>query len=276
MNLLTASIVLYKNDPQMVTRVIESFFDGYIEEKGPRRLLYLIDNSPNDELKKLQTINPNNIVYKFLGDNVGYGRGHNVAIRKSIEQGAPYHVVLNPDIWFDATTIPNLLDFMESNHNVGCVAPKIKNEDGSLRYCCRLLPTPQHHIVRRFLPNFLKSSKKDDVYLMKHHDYSKVVYTPNASGCFMFLRNKALQEVGLFDENIFMYYEDTDLSRRVHQKYQLCCIPNASAVHWANRESYKSFTMLKVHIKSAIYYFNKWGWFFDKERREVNKKYTNI
>ena len=65
MNLLTASIVLYKNDPQMVTRVIESFFDGYTEEKGPRRLLYLIDNSPNDELKKLQTINPNNIVYSL-------------------------------------------------------------------------------------------------------------------------------------------------------------------------------------------------------------------
>lgn len=274
MNMITGSIVLYKNDPQMVTRVIESFFDGYIENGDPRRLLYLIDNSPNDELKKLYSINPNNTEYIFLGDNVGYGRGHNVAMRKSIEQGASYHIVLNPDLGFDATTIPSLWAFMESNKEVGCVAPKIVNDDGSLRYCCRLLPTPQHHIARRFLPGFLKSSKRDDVYMMKNHDYSKIVYTPNVSGCFMFFRNTALQEVGLFDENIFMYYEDIDISRRVHQKYELCCIPNATAIHWANRESYKSFKMLKVHIKSAIYYFNKWGWFFDKERRIVNKQYT--
>lgn len=272
--MLTASIVLYKNDPEMVSRVIDSFFDKYKEGDIPKRRLFLIDNSPSDVLKKMQTQNPKNITYFYTGENMGYGRGHNIAIRKSMEIGAPYHIVLNPDLSFDSSTIPNLLEYMDTHPDVGFVAPQIINEDGSLRYCCRLLPTPQHHIARRFLPQFLKRSQSDDIYMMKHHDYSDVVYAPSMSGCFMFFRNSALRDVGLFDENIFMYYEDIDISRRVHEKYKVCCIPNARAIHLASRESYKSFKMLKVHIKSALYYFRKWGWICDNERRLINKKYT--
>ena len=95
---------------------------------------------------------------------------------------------------------------------------------------------------------------------------------PILSGCFMFLRTEALEKVGLFDEHFFMYMEDFDLNRRIHCVYKTIFFPEAVVVHEYQKASYKNIKLLKAHIKSAIYYFNKYGWFFDKERKKANKK----
>jgi hypothetical protein len=95
---------------------------------------------------------------------------------------------------------------------------------------------------------------------------------PYLSGCFMFFRTKALQDVGLFDERFFMYMEDVDLSRRMHSKYKTIFLPTVSIYHEYEKASYKNFKSLKMHLKSSIQYFNKWGWFIDKERKKINIK----
>ncbi len=88
----------------------------------------------------------------------------------------------------------------------------------------------------------------------------------------MFLRNSVLKDVGLFDENIFMYLEDVDLNRRIHAKYKTIFYPKVSIYHEYQKESYMSKKLLMYHIRSAIYYFSKWGWFFDKQRDIINSK----
>ena len=95
---------------------------------------------------------------------------------------------------------------------------------------------------------------------------------PILSGCFMFLRTEALEKVGLFDEQFFMYMEDFDLNRRIHRAYKTVFFPEAVVVHEYQKASYKNIKLLKAHIKSAIYYFNKYGWFFDKERKIINAR----
>ena len=72
-----------------------------------------------------------------------------------------------------------------------------------------------------------------------------------------------------------MYLEDTDLNRRIHSKYKTIFYPNVSIIHEYAKESYVNKKLLIYHIKSAIYYFNKWGWLFDKERGMINKKCLN-
>ena len=69
-----------------------------------------------------------------------------------------------------------------------------------------------------------------------------------------------------------MYFEDFDLMRRIHNVSKTIFYPNVSIIHDHAKESYKSNKMLILHIKSAIKYFNKWGWIFDKERKEMNKR----
>lgn len=87
----------------------------------------------------------------------------------------------------------------------------------------------------------------------------------------MFLRTNILKKVGLFDEKFFMYLEDTDLTRRIHKVAKTIYFPYVHIYHEYGKGSYKNFKLLYYHIDSAIKYFNKWGWFFDKERDFINK-----
>jgi GT2 family glycosyltransferase len=86
----------------------------------------------------------------------------------------------------------------------------------------------------------------------------------------MFLRTKALTVSGLFDERFFMYPEDIDLSRRIHEHYDTLYYPHVFITHKHEAASYRNYKMLWIHIKNMVKYFNKWGWFKDKKREEIN------
>ena len=87
-----------------------------------------------------------------------------------------------------------------------------------------------------------------------------------------FFRTSELVSVGGFDERFFLYLEDTDLCRRLGKRTKLVYLPTAIVIHEHQRGSYKSMKMLLIHIRSAIQYFNKWGWFFDRDRSRINNQ----
>ena len=103
---------------------------------------------------------------------------------------------------------------------------------------------------------------------------------PILSGCFIFSRISVLNEIEGFDKRYFMYMEDYDLCRKIGQKYKVVYYPEVKIFHEHGKASYKSKKLMMFHIKSAIKYFNKWGWFFDKERKikndEMRKRYKNL
>ena len=190
--------------------------------------------------------------------------------------GSDYHIVLNPDIYFSAEVLPELVSYMDSNSDVGYILPKVTYPNGELQYLCKLLPTPFDLIFRRFLPKTKSIVSHNERYELRHSGYDKIMNPPCLSGCFMFMRLSTLKENNLFfDERYFMYCEDFDLMRRIHRLAKTIYCPNVTIVHNHAKESYKSRKMLITHIKSAIKYFNKFGWFFDKERKQMNKKILN-
>lgn len=127
--------------------------------------------------------------------------------------------------------------------------------------------------TRRFLPFYSSwSNRLNHWYEMHFSGYDKIMEVPFLSGCFMFLRTASLREVGLFDERIFLYTEDTDLTRRIHRKYRTLFYPEAVIYHYHQRGSYRNLVKCGHHIVSAIKYFNKWGWFNDRERASINER----
>jgi len=72
-----------------------------------------------------------------------------------------------------------------------------------------------------------------------------------------------------------MYPEDIDITRRMHAKYKTIYYPDVSIIHDHGAESYKNIRMLRIHIVNMVKYFNKWGWYFDKERNLFNKRILN-
>lgn len=266
---LTASVVLY-NTPK---NQISSLFNSVINSKCVE-IFYIIDNSPNDKWRILEEeyADCGTKIRYIHNANLGYGASHNLAMHEAIDIGSNYHVVLNPDIYFDQNVLPELILFMDKNTDAGYVLPKVIYPDGELQYLCKLLPTPFDLIFRRFLPKSW-GVKRNDRYCLKSSGYDKVINPPCLSGCFMFMRLSTLNDNDIFfDDRYFMYCEDFDLIRRLHRVAKTLYYPDVTIVHNHARESYKSKKMLVAHIRSAIRYFNKFGWVFDKERGEKNKQ----
>lgn len=201
-------------------------------------------------------------------------------MRLAIEMKADYHIVLNPDIRFEPGVLATLEKFMDENPDAAYVLPRVVYPNGNLQHLCKLLPAPSDLIFRRFVPSvgFLKKWKerKNARYCLVDSGYDRTMNPPCLSGCFMFMRISSLQEVGrdgeFFDGRFFMYFEDFDLIRRLHKVGRTVYFPDVKIVHDHAAESYKSRKMLLTHIKSAFRYFNKWGWIFDRERREWNEE----
>lgn len=259
--MITASLVIYHNSRREINTLLDSVLRSPIDK------LYIIDNSRHDLYRTLEQRSPRICYIHNIND--GYGAAHNIAMREAIRLRAKYHIVINPDIYFSEGTIESLTKYMDNHKDIGWVMPKILYPSGEVQHLCKLLPTPYDLIIRRFLPSRLLGRVRDK-FNPKISD--RELNMPYLSGCFMFLRVSALRKVGLFDERFFMYGEDLDLSRRMHRQYKTIYYPGAAVVHAHRAESYHSGKMLWVHIENIAIYFNKWGWFFDPERRAVNKK----
>lgn len=260
---VSAAIVLYENDQKEIENVIKSCLQSEKIDK-----LYLIDNSK--ENKKEQFLFDARLCYIHNGKNLGFGAAHNVAIAASLND-FDYHIIINPDIIFEPHVIGDMLSFMETHPDIGNLMPKILYPSGELQRLCKLLPNPMHLFARRFGLNgkWVQSIKKE--YELQMFDYDQIRDIPNLSGCFMFIRTSVLKKVGGFDQRYFMYLEDVDLVRRIGGVARTVFFPKVSVYHVYHKRSYKNGKLLWLHIISAIKYFNKWGWFFDKERNKVNK-----
>lgn len=260
--MLNISIVLYYPDWKQVADLTTVMLKSEYVSR-----IYWIDNSPN--VTHELPICSDKIEYVFNNKNLGYGAAHNIAIRESIYDDIPLHLVINPDILLNAQDLDTMCQFVVKNPEIGCLMPKVLYPNGELQYLCKLLPTPMDVFGRRFLPKrWIK--KRNDKYEMRSSGYDEMMNVPYLSGCFMLLRTEAVQKARLFDERFFMYPEDMDLTRRIHRDYLTVFFPRVSIVHNHEHASYKSLKMLWIHVVNMCRYFNKWGWFTDKERDLFN------
>jgi GT2 family glycosyltransferase len=268
MLLLTATIVTYMNNPSQLLKTINSFLMTKLDVH-----LYIVDNSPENDLKGI--ISDDRITYIYMGSNKGFGAGHNVILRCPEKMGK-YHLILNPDIYFEVGVLECLYDYMEANIDVGNVMPRVIYPNGELQYLCKLLPSPLEWVGRIFIPIRKIKDRINYSFEMRFTNYNEEMNVPYLSGCFMFLRKSVIEDIGVFDEGIFMYGEDTDLNRRIYKKYRTMYYPMVTIIHAFERGSHKKLHLFWIHVKAAIYYLNKWGWIFDKERREINTRTKEI
>lgn len=260
--MITASIVTFHTSHSDLKRLIDCVMSSPVDK------LYIIDNSSNDELRDFVRDKPR--IRYIHSMNLGYGSGHNIAIKQAIEMGSTYHAVLNPDIYWEGNVIEELNEYMDKTPDCGLVMPKIIYPTGETQYLCKLLPTPMDLIGRRFIPIETYRIKHDFSYELHWTGYNSIMEVPSLSGCFMFMRCSILKEIGGFDERYFMYAEDLDLCRRIGEVSQTMFYPMVSVIHEYEKGSYKNKKLLKYHMISVVKYFNKWGWFFDNKRATKN------
>lgn len=260
---LTVSIVAYKTDPADLTMVSQCCLASSLRVE-----IVMVDNSPTEELAPICL--SLGAKYIYAGKNLGFGSGHNLALRNSSK--SKYHLVVNSDIRFESSTIDTLYELMERNTTVGMVMPRVLYPSGAMQNLCKRLPEPVDILAKRLLGQ--RSStvmrRRLAAFELSDMDMNTVLSVPYLSGCFMFMSKEKLEEVGGFDERFFMYFEDLDLTRKMHRRWQTIYYPGVTVIHRHEMGSYKSLKLFVCGIISAIRYFNKWGWIWDRERDQIN------
>lgn len=183
-------------------------------------------------------------------ENLGFAKANNIGIRRS---SGRYLCLLNSDVVVLKGCIKNLIDFMDNHPNAGMVGPRILNPDRTLQPSCRHFPTIWNNLCQALGLNYLfpKSAFFSEPF-MKYWAHDKLRKVDVITGCFWMLLREAIDEVGLLDEEFFIYGEDIDWCRRCHNAgWDVVFYPNAEAVHFGGASSSNSPIKFYLEMQKA-------------------------
>jgi GT2 family glycosyltransferase len=244
--MITASVVLFNENLEILKKTVDSFLETPLEKK-----LFLIDNSPKNRLEKY--FEHPEIEYLFVGENIGFGKAHNLVIDKLT---ANFHLILNPDVIFSSDVILALITELSKSTDVSFITPKVFFSNKENQYVCRKHPTFFNLINRK--SKILKNQTIKNEY--RNQDLERSFYPEFIHGCFMLFKTADFKYLGGFDERYFLYMEDADICRRIDKiEKKILFFPNVEITHQLQKGSSKSIKLFIYHLSSAIKYFLKWG-----------------
>ncbi|MDR6423166.1 glycosyltransferase [Paraburkholderia phenoliruptrix] len=265
---LSVSVVVYRPDTEQLFSTLAGLAAAsaslHASRPGWLITLYLVDNGGLPDVKaaltELERQGVSTTIIAGHG-NVGYGRGHNLAIERSTSR---YHLVLNPDIDLAPNALREACDFFDAHAEAGLITPWIGDEHGHQLFLCRRYPTLLDLFARGFLPAGPRQwfSRRLARYEMrdKINAHDVVWDPPIVSGCFMLFRTSVLKRLAGFDARYFLYFEDYDLSLRAHDVTRVVYAPSVRVLHHGGGAARKGFAHIRMFISSAFKFFNRFGW----------------
>ena len=210
--------------------------------------VFVVDNNSSDD--SVETIIRDYLWVHLINnkENLGFSKANNIAIRQSKGE---YVLLLNPDTIVGKDTLRGVVEFLDNNPKAGAAGVRMHNGDGTLApESRRAIPTPW--IAGLKMLGFTKR------YYMSHLSWDEPGLIEVVSGAFFMVRRAALDEVGLLDEDFFMYGEDIDLSFRILKgDWQNWYLPY-DIVHYKGQSTQKSdFRYVHVFYQAMLIFFRK-------------------
>lgn len=167
--------------------------------------------------------------------NTGFAGGCNIGIKKALETGADYVLLINNDTTVDPSLIKNLLNVMESNYKIGVVTPKIYFSKGHEFHKDRYEQKDLGKVLW-FAGGYIDWKNAQSVHIgmdeVDRGQHDKIQKIDFATGCCMMIKKEVIENIGMFDEKYFLYYEDADFSQRVLKAgFEIFYVPDAVVYH---------------------------------------------
>lgn len=240
MILLSVIIVTYKHI-DLVDKCLESICK--YNDLSEKLEVILVDNSPNGEVYNsfLQKDYNFNFI-KIKNINNGYGPGNNLGA--SLANGK-YYLFLNPDTELVKPIFYNACLSFEKYDLFGI---KLLNEDGTKNYSYR-------YMYPYCLSSLIKNRLAKKINIFNQKKYYIV-------GADIFIKKSVFDEIGKFDEKIFMYNEEFDLFQRLNKNnYKAGYNPELELIHLEGSGTYKKFDVNQraLYLQSFIYVCKKYS-----------------
>ncbi|MCS7091910.1 MAG: glycosyltransferase [Patescibacteria group bacterium] len=244
-------ILVHYGDDSVIQDSISRIFELKINFRFE---LIVVDN--NEKKSSLKEQIPKNVVYIKPPKNLGYGGGNNLGARNAKGE---YLLILNPDVFLYPFAIDKLIEFLDKNKNVAAVSPILTNEKHTgTKELTPVRAIFAHSFIHKYFPKNFVAQDYKLANINKNYPYE----VDTLPGCVFMIRKSVFFEVGAFDENMFLYYEESDLGRRIKAfHYLMFVLPYAKAQHKQIKGQSKN--LLIENIKSRRYYFLKhYGYFW--------------
>jgi GT2 family glycosyltransferase len=225
----------------------------------------VVDNNPSQRIGEMIRKEFPEVKLVVSNENVGFGRGMNAAMQ--IATGR-YYLVFNPDILLAEGALETMVKYMDTHAEVGMIGPRLNNPDGSLQLSAYTYMKPEVIVYRRvpFIGRLGFAKKAVDEYLRVGADHTKIQEVDYVLGAAMFVRKEAVDQVGGFDPEFFVYFEDQDWCRRFWLAgWKVLYFPEVALIHYHRRETAKGGflkqlvnPLTRTQIKSALYYYKKY------------------
>jgi len=234
-------------------------------EAPPRRSMevLVVDNASSDGSSEMIQSRFPQVKLIRSEENLGFAKGNNVAIRQC--QGR-YIALVNPDVIVFPGCLDALADYLDQNPKVGNVGPRVLNPDMSMQSTCRRFPTLWNNFCTTTrLEKLCKNSRFFAGEHMFYFPHDRELPVDVLVGCFSMIRRETFDEVGLLDENLFMYGDDVDWCRRARNAgWQVVFYPGGRAIHDRGKITAPFPVRFAVaQQRSILYYWRKhhgfWG-----------------
>jgi len=215
-------------------------------------LKYEIIVLENNSKKNIYKFKKDNIKIWPLGKNYGFSKAINYGISKSSYE---YILSVNPDVTVCKNSIIKILSYFKDNDNSGVIGPKVLNQDLTYQYSSRRKFPYLNYIFFKFFLLDKIGFKSTYNYIDIPDDMTSKV--DSVSGCFFLTSKDVIKKIGLFDENFFLYFEDTDFCLRAKENgYDVIYYPESCVVHkkFASR-NLKNYLFVKFHFFKSFFKF---------------------
>ncbi|SHH34062.1 glycosyltransferase family 2 protein [Tepidibacter thalassicus] len=266
LSIIIVNYKTYKLTKQTINSIIEKDHNFNYE-------IILVDNASNDgsvdklEREFKQKIDDNIIKIVKNEENLGFSKANNIGIK--ISKGE-YILTLNSDTVIVDDCLRKCLEYIKKDNNIGALGCKVLLPNGKIdKSCKRGFPTPQASLFYmlkfdRLFPNNVKFGQYNLTYLNEN----EINEVDSLVGAFMIVPKKVISEVGMFDEDFFMYGEDIDWCYRIKKAgYKVIYYPKAQIIH------YKGSSSRKKRFKT-IYEFHRAMYLF--YNKHYKKEYSNL
>ena len=210
--------------------------------------IIVVDNQSTDGTPRWIREHASRVRLVANTENLGFAKANNQGIRKSRGE---YILFLNTDTVLERQAIALLLKELRSHPSVGAVGPALLYGENTFQVSFGKKVSFGREIIQKTVLN--------PYYRFRLKGRAKKRQVGWLSAACLLTRKDILEEVGLFDENFFLYFEDIDLCRRIHKKgYVLEYFPQARVFHWGGASMEGIGLFSRYHYrKSQLYYYKK-------------------
>jgi N-acetylglucosaminyl-diphospho-decaprenol L-rhamnosyltransferase len=241
-------IVLSWNTADLLADCLRSIPAG---AAGLNYQVVVVDNASTDGSADMVARDFPDVQLIRSSENLGFARGNNLGIRAA-NPDTPYILLLNSDTLIKPGTLTALVHFMDTHPDAGAVSPRLLRPDGTPQpYAFGGDPTPMY-LLRRAMKQLLLHRYLHD-WAMDHLQSVDWV-----SGACLLVRRVAIEQVGLLDENMFMYFEDNDWCLRIRKAgWRVYYNPQVEIIHLGGQSLKKNPRARSAYYNSLVYFYTK-------------------